>query len=153
MTFAREELLENRAELEPIFTAHWQDVKPDFGNVSLGFDWETYAELERTGQVHFMVARENGHIAGYQCCIARRHMHSQETQVATTAFFFMLPEYRKGWTGVRLFQETERSLAGLGVRNIYTGTKTSKNIAPILRRLGYHEVESVFAKEIACTNS
>lgn len=149
MTFAREGLLCNRAELEPLFEAHWADVQPDFGNVELGFDWETYKALEDSGKVHLMVARADGCIVGYQLCIGQRHLHSMATQVATTAFFFMLPEYRKGWAGFNLFRETENSLRRLGIRNVYVGCKTTKNLAPVFVRLGYHEVERTFAKEIA----
>lgn len=149
MTFAREGLIENRAELEPLFDAHWQDVTPDFCNVELGFDWETYAALEETGQVHLMVARESGKIAGYHLCLARRHLHSIETQVATTAFFFLIPEFRSGWNGVELFRSTEVSLKSLGIQSLYVGSKITKDLSPIFLRLGYHQVETIWAKVIA----
>jgi N-acetylglutamate synthase-like GNAT family acetyltransferase len=148
MTFSREGLMENRAELEPIFRAHWQDVTPDFEGICLGFDWLTYAELENMGAVHFIVAREDKKIVGYQMCIIRPHIHSKDSVVASTTFFFMLPEHRKGWSGVNLFRATEASLKSIGVKNLYVGCKKDKNLSSLFLRIGYHEVERTFCRTL-----
>lgn len=149
MTFHRESLSRNRAELEPLFEAHWKAVPPDFDNVELGFDWEQYGWMEKNGNVHLMVARDEGSIVGYHLVIAQRHLHSMKTQVGVTAFFYLLPQHRKGWSLVNLFKATERSLKEIGVNNLYLGHKTSRNLAPIMRRMGYHQVEALYAKRLA----
>ena len=157
VTFAREGLIENRTELEPIFEAHWEDVVPDFGNVALRFDWDSYGAMEKAGQVHFMVARAGECIAGYHLCLANRHLHSMGTQVAMTAFYYMLPAFRNGFTVMRLFRESEKALKSLGIQSIYlpvktwrkTGRNVERDLAPLLMRLGYYDVERTFAKELA----
>lgn len=149
MIFVHEGLMDNRAELEPLFQQHWDDVTPDFEGIGFGFDWQTYAQLEKMGAVHFMVAREHNKIVGYQLCIIRPHVHSKKDVVATTTFFFMLPEYRSGWNGVELFRATERSLKSFGIKNLYVGCKADKDLSRIFLRLGYHEVERIYAKVIA----
>lgn len=149
ISFARESLIRNRAELEPIFLQHWCSVTPDFHDATLHFDWDSYAEFERTGKVHLMIIRDDGDIVGYQLCLASTHLHSKDFQTAQTAFFYVLPEYRDRMIPSRLFRETEKSLKELGIQHLYVGCKADKDLAPLFVRLGYHQVEALYAKVLA----
>jgi ribosomal protein S18 acetylase RimI-like enzyme len=148
MTYQRESLIENRAELEPLFVLHWNSVTPDFEDAELGFNWDAYAGLELAGAVHFMVLRDEGKIVGYQLCLMSPHLHSQASMTAHTVFYYLLPTYRDRMIPSRLFRETEKSLKATGVHHAYLGFKSDHDLSPILVRLGYHQVETIHAKRL-----
>ena len=67
--------------------------------------------------------------------------------------FWLDPVYRLGWTGIRMFKETEKMLKETGVKMVFVHTKLHfeadrGTIGKLFDRLGYKPVETVYSKFI-----
>jgi N-acetylglutamate synthase-like GNAT family acetyltransferase len=62
--------------------------------------------------------------------------------------YYLLPEHRKGITGVKLFKNAEADLKELGVKKIYTGCKLHLDHTKLFEFLGYTKSDYQFIKLI-----
>jgi hypothetical protein len=146
VTFQEEAFSSLISELPELWNRHWDEVALDKEAVPLAPDWMGYKELERLGMLHIMTARADGKLIGYYFAFVRPHLHYRHTQHAWSDIFIILPEYRKGLTGYRLFVETEKMLKSLGVRKSYVVTKVHIPLKMLMKRLGYRFIERVYSK-------
>jgi L-amino acid N-acyltransferase YncA len=107
-----------------------------------------YRDFETTGRLHLVVARENGKVVGYHLSVVRTHPHYKTSLTAYTDVYFLSKECRKGFAGVRLFREVERTLKARGVEKMFTGTKKSLDMTRVFEYLGWTETERTFTKYI-----
>ena len=136
-----------RSEIERLLPLHWAEVAGERDHIKLDPDWEWYAECDRQDMLQVLTARaDRTELVGYHLSIIRTHPHYKSTLMGFTDIYFIAPEYRKGRTGIQLFIRAEEELRARGVRKIFTGTKLSLDMAPILLRLGWRETERLFTK-------
>ena len=62
---------------------------------------------------------------------------------------YLMPEVRRGSNGSRFLAYCERELVALGVQWIHHSVRPGRDFSPVLRRLGYRPVETLFAKRVA----
>lgn len=135
-------------EMSALWDEHWEEVAIDRDVIKLDPDLAQYAELERSGSLHVVVAREAGQIVGYHISIVRPHLHYRTSLSAFTDVYFLRKSHRQGMTGVRLIKEAEATLAARGVQKMFTGTKLHLDMGPIFERLGWTPTETCFTKVI-----
>lgn len=136
------------AEMSALWTEHWEEVAINRDVIKLDPDLDQYAELERSGALHVVVARERGAIVGYHISIVRPHLHYRRSLSAFTDVYFLRKSHRAGMTGVRLIKAAEESLRARGVQKMFTGTKLHMDMGPIFERLGWTPTETLFTKVI-----
>jgi GNAT superfamily N-acetyltransferase len=75
-------------------------------------------------------------------------LHYKSTLHGLVDLYYLLPAYRKGRAGIRLFQEAERALRAWGVVKLQTATKLHAHLdmSRLLAWLGYTNVEKVYSK-------
>lgn len=134
--------------LRPLWHAHWLEVGSDHDLVPLDVDEGAYLHLHRIGELSVLTVRRDGEIVGYHISIVRPHIRYRTTLVAITDVYYVRPDARRGMVGVNIFREAEKALVQRGVRKLFTGTKKSLDMSPILERLGYREAETVHTKII-----
>jgi GNAT superfamily N-acetyltransferase len=68
--------------------------------------------------------------------------------VACDDAHYLKPEYRKGWTGIRMIRAAEEMLRDLGVKTISYHQKTRPDIdkGAVFERLGYELTERIYMK-------
>ncbi|CAG2132560.1 GNAT family N-acetyltransferase [Cupriavidus numazuensis] len=135
-------------EIRPLWREHWEEVGTDRDRIPLDVDEAAYLHLHRIGELQVLTVRRDGAIVGYHIAIVRPHIRYRTTLVAITDVYYVRPDARKGMVGVNLFRQAEKHLSARGAKKLFTGTKKSLDMGPILIRLGYREAESLYTKFI-----
>ena len=146
VTYTVERLADAQRELETLLPLHWREVAKHQDTIKLAPDWPFYYQQEASGKLHLLVVRAAGRMIGYHIAFVSPHPHYRHSLTASVDIYFVLPEYRKGRVGLRLFKEAEKSLKARGVQRILTSTKVDADKSLLFERLGYRRVEYVYSK-------
>lgn len=144
--YAVERWRDLRAEMLPLLVRHWREVALNHADVPLDIDEKRYADLDEAEALHIVTVRRDGVLVGYHVAIVSAHLHYASTLHGITDVYYLAPECREGFTGVRLFKRVEQEMRALGVKKLFTGTKTHLDMSRLFERLGYQRVEYLFAK-------
>lgn len=146
VVFAVERWKHLRDEMLPLLVRHWREVALNHAEVPLDIDEERYAALDEAGGLHIVTARLDGALIGYHVAIVSTHLHYRSTLHGITDVYYLAPEHREGFTGIRLFKAVEHEMRQLGVRKLFTGTKVHLDMSRLFERLGYTRVEYLYSK-------
>ena len=148
ITFQKEFFLTLMPELPPLFLAHYEEVALDKEHMVLQPAWKQYINLETAGVLHILTVRRDGRLIGYHFNLCYPHLHYADVLCSFSDMFFLRPEYRKGWLGVKMFIENEKMLKTLGVKKMFVMTKVHIDVRKIMKRLNYTFIERIFSKWI-----
>lgn len=138
-------------EMEPLLVEHWREIALGHDKVPLDVARERYQQLCDEGSLHIVAVRDSGQLVGYHVAIVSGHLHYLSTLHGITDVYFLLPQYRKGRTGIHLFQRVEAEMRGLGVKKLFTGAKlhtANGQSGRLFEYLGYQPTETLFTKYI-----
>lgn len=148
------ELLRDIAkELLPVFRRHHAEVE-DFKELApCEPDWDRLFAAELAGALHVLTVRSDGVLVGYAFLFVLPHLHSVSVLTAQIERFYIEPDFRAGWLGVRLLKEPEAKARELGARFLTVSprvnfAKERGTIGRIVERLGYAPIETVYAKPL-----
>lgn len=139
-------------EIKPLLKLHWGEVANHRASVPLDPDWEMYDRLDRTAVLMITTARDDGKLVGYYLSHVTPHPHYKSTLYAFVDVYFLLPEYRNGNTGIRLFMAMEEAMrarmktAGRTKMVLIGRGRLAHNPQAILERLGWKAVETAYTK-------
>lgn len=143
-----------RLEGAGLFAAHWLEASAD-RSVPLALDWDVYARLEQLDHEVCIAARLDGMLIGYAVYLWHDHLHYRGLRVAEADAFFIRPQDRLGFVGIKLFQVAEAALALRGVHEVWQRVKLHvrpgrghSDLGPLFRYLGYRAVETTYRKRI-----
>jgi GNAT superfamily N-acetyltransferase len=145
ITFCVETLADSLPELIPVFPQHWDELALNKDKVPLDPDYAQYLDMEQRGQILFVAGRKAGVIAAYFVGFVRPHIHYRTCLTLAMDIFYIRPEYRGGWTGIKLFRAVEREARQRGVQRAVFGSKMHRDSAALFKRLGYTEIERYFS--------
>lgn len=145
-TYQREAFVSIMAELPPLILAHYAEVSVEEKGDEVDVAWQKYLDFEMAKMLHVLTVRADGKLVGYHICIVRHHLRHADRLCAWSDVFFILPEYRRGPAGIKLFTENEKMLAKLGVKKIFTSTKIHIDLQKLMKRLKYKATEQVWTK-------
>lgn len=148
ISFCTESWSQVRHEIAPLWQRHHDELVQDKDRVPLAPDLAKYQAQDTAGSLHIVTARRRGALVGYVVAIVETHLHYRRTLCAFFDLYYLLPEHRAGWAGVRLFIEAERALKARGVQKLFSGTKLWQDASPIFERLGWVETERLFTRWI-----
>lgn len=134
--------------MDELHQAHFDEVACDQDAIPLAKNHLEYLRLADTGQLHVMTVRADGRIVGYIWGIIRPGLHNATSLMCYTDLYFLLPEFRKGRTGIDMFVAYEKTLRARGVKKVYTGTKIHNGLdrSKIFARLGWTQQEVLYCK-------
>lgn len=135
-------------EMEPILVKHWREIALGHDKVPLDIARDRYQHLCDEGLLHVVTARDNDVLVGYHVAIVSGHLHYESTLHAITDVYFIVPKYRLGFTGIRMFRYIEAEMRKRGVKKLITATKLHLNIGKVLSWLGFAPTETVYTKYI-----
>lgn len=135
-------------EAQPLLKRHWEEIALDKESVPLDPDWQRYANMEAQGQLSVVTVRVKGELVGYSCMIVMPGLHYRQTLHAVMDIFYIAPEYRGHFGGIRLFKRVEAELKRRGVRRIFVGSKLHKDSSRLFTALGYWPIEQWFSKMV-----
>ena len=132
-------------ELKEIIPAHYDElcVTKDF---PLAPDYEAYGRLYMADMLRCITVREDGALIGYALFIVNPHLHYKTCRTAFEDIYFLKKEYRKGRTGIRLFQFAEEELRKDGVDRMIVHTKIHLDNSRLFEYLGYKHTDKLYTK-------
>lgn len=133
-------------EMRVLWPAHWEEIAINRDTIKLAPDYQSYEAFDDSGALHIVTAREGGKIAGYHISIVKTHLHYKNDLHGFTDVYYISPEYRQGWVGIKLFKYVEKTLKARGVKKLFTGTKLHLDMGPLFERMGWHETERLYTK-------
>lgn len=143
------------AGLDDLIHLDWEEIEIEHEKVPLDVRWPEYRRLEKVGVLRPFYAWDKDRLVGYSVFFLNEPLHHGLTKWAINDLIYLLPEYRRGWSGVRLIRQSEAALRELGAKVISYQVKTkgdlgSKHrrgtVGDLLARLGYTRVEEAWAK-------
>lgn len=151
VTYQVEKWRDLRPDMEPILREHWLEIALGHDKVPLDIDHDKYNALCDCGALRIVTVRDDGRLIGYHVAIVGGHLHYASTCHGITDVYFILPEYRKGRVGIRMFQFVEADMRSLGVKKLFTGCKlhtADGKSGKLFEYLGYKATETLFTKYI-----
>lgn len=137
-------------ELRPLFARLWDEVAIDKDRFTAECAEAKYAALDAQGILHLATAREEGKLCGYFLVFLTPNAHYADAGLmGFTDMYFLLPEFRKGNTGLRLFSFMEETLRTRGVVKFYTSHKLHRDRSAMLKTLGFKATDIVYSKVLA----
>jgi GNAT superfamily N-acetyltransferase len=134
-------------EMEPLWPAHYEELSLDKDRVKLGGCLERYAEMENLGILVVVTVRSDKQLVGYYVFMLLPHLHYKDAGLmAYTDMYFLLPEFRKGGTGVKMFLAVEQAMKNAGAVKAYTSHKIHQDHSELLKRLGWKASDIVYTK-------
>lgn len=132
-------------ELAPILPEHYEElcVTKDF---PLEPDFAAYDRLNTARMLKAVTCRNDGELVGYIIFIIQPHLHYMSCITAFEDLYYVKKEYRKGRTGIKLFQFSEKVLKDAGVKRIIMHTKIHMDNSRLFEYLGYKNTDKLFTK-------
>jgi GNAT superfamily N-acetyltransferase len=132
-------------ELAPILPEHYEElcVTKDF---PLEPDFNAYDRLYQAGCLRAITCRKDKELIGYIIFTVYPHLHYRSCITAFEDLYYVKKEYRKGRTGIKLFQFAEQTLKDSGVNRIIMHTKIHLDNSRLFEYLGYKNTDKLFTK-------
>jgi len=137
--------LENLPKLQEVIKDHYEElsVTKEF---PLDPDWDAYKSLLDINRLKFITCKDNEELIGYIIFFIAPHLHYRTCLTAFEDIYFLKKEYRKGRTGLKLFQFAEKTLKNQGINRVIYNTKVHSDNSALFEYLGYKFVDKVFTK-------
>lgn len=146
VTFNVESIFNLRAEIEPLWERQFVEMEiGDEGLAPLSPDWGGLGRAERAGQMMLVIAREGGQLVGYEMFFIVRPWYA-DALVAICGGIWLDYRCRKGGTGLRLMDYSDKILNERGVVKTKRTAKIGTQLDKILIRLGYQENEHHYVR-------
>lgn len=127
---------------------HWNEIALNKDKIKLNLAWDKYKALDDAGTWFCVTVRDDGKMVGYFIGFIMPHLHYIDNIMLFYDIFYLKPDYRKGMTGIKLFQVMENEAKKRGVVKMYVSTKLGHDIGRIFEYLGYTAIERVYSKMI-----
>lgn len=136
-------------DAEALWPLHYQELALNQDRIKLDVDRERYAHGEKDGNLIIVTARDGEKLVGYCLMMIVPHFHYKSSgKMGYVDVYYLLPEYRKGGNGARLFMAMEIALKAIGVRELYQSTKIHKDESRLFEALGYKKSDIILRKYI-----
>lgn len=150
MEFQRELLEKNERLIEemwPLLEVHYKTIA-HFKDIPLIPDFDAYRTAEKNGGLRIFTARKDGLIYGYSVFFVRRNVHYSTSLQAVQDVLFMDEHFRRGLSGYRFIRWCDDQLRQEGIQVVYHHVKIDHDFSPVLQRMGYQEIERIWAKRL-----
>ena len=148
LTLQVESFTELLGELKPLLPLHWEELALDKDKVPLDPQFDIYIRREAAGEVMMVTARRDGELVGYFIGFVAPGLHYKTCLTLIMDIFFIRPDARNGFAGVKLFKAVEKEARRRGVQRMIVGSKMHADASVLFERLNYLPVETYFSKWI-----
>ncbi|MDE7064660.1 MAG: GNAT family N-acetyltransferase [Desulfovibrionaceae bacterium] len=138
-----------RPDAAPLARRHWEESASGVITEKPAVDAALYHKMDAAGMLHITTARDGATLVGYAVYIlSPTNQHYRGMATAESDAFFLLPEYRRGWDGLRMLQHAEAMLAARGVVLISQRFPASREYGALFRRMGYRLEEHLYMRRL-----
>lgn len=135
------------AEVLPLLKDHYRELRGEDGP-AFSPDTQRYWWMANNGLLRIATAYDGKTLVGYCVNLLSKGLHYSETIYAGNDIFYLKPDYRKGTTALSFIDFVERDLATIGVHVSQWHVKPNPDFSPLLRRRGYHLLETIWEKNL-----
>lgn len=129
-----------------LFNKHWEDLAID-KVIPWDLNHKLYEQMESSGMLHCVTARNNGKIVGYHVGILGPHLHYRTAgMMCYEDMYYLLPEFRAGGTGARFFMFIETALREIGITKWFVSCKKHQDHSQLFVGLGFRLQDLGFTK-------
>lgn len=145
ITYKIDDWMENLPKFKAIIGQHYEEVETlkDFG---LDIDYDTYESVYNSKKLVFVSAKDNDELVGYIVFFVMPHIHYKNCLAAHEDLYFLKPEYRKGFNGIKMFKFAQEYLKSIGVDLVLYATKFGTDNSSLFKYLGCKPIDKVFTK-------
>jgi GNAT superfamily N-acetyltransferase len=147
ISYQRESAATVVQEIVPLLYLHWQEIA-HYKDIPLDPDTDAYLALDGAGALRVYTARADGQLIGYCIYFVRPNIHYRTSLQAVQDVLFLLPEHRKGRVGFGLIHFADEQLRAEGVQAAYQHVKKSHDFGPLLERMGYEHVDTIYGRRL-----
>lgn len=148
VTFQVEDLKDCKDGTKWLWDLHYEEIAHNKHAIKLDVDFERYQLLSDAGALYIVTIKDAEKIVGYYVAILSNHIRYKTSLTATTDIYYLHPDYRKAWIGLKLFRFVEEDLKGRGVERMIVTTKVKLDNSPIFERLKWVFTEKLYTKLI-----
>jgi len=148
LTIAQESWTQILPELQGIIVQHWEEIALSKDKIKLRVNWDTYSQFDAKGILKCLSVRDHGKLVGYFIGFVVENPHYMGYKLGQTDVYYILPYYRKGRIGLRLFQAVEKMFRAEGCVKMVTATKLHFDHSNLFEHLGWNRVEVTYTKEL-----
>jgi GNAT superfamily N-acetyltransferase len=113
---------------------------------------DRYLGYEASGNLFLATVRDGGQLAGFALMYLFESMHDQTVQ-AQEDLFYLLPEYRLGWTAIALLNEVEEECRRRGCAELKMTAALGSKAGAILSARHYATVSEQYCKSLVRADS
>jgi len=140
MKYQKERIADCTVDATMLGAMHWREVMSGPFRLNM----VGYINHEQRGKFAYYTARtDTGEIAGQAGFCIWRSNNSSRVQ-AVDDFYYVVPAHRNGFTAVRLLRCAINDLKVGGVDDIMLGHMVSRDLGPLLQRLGMVEAGAIY---------
>jgi GNAT superfamily N-acetyltransferase len=129
----------------PLAAEHWQEVSWQPGTRE-DLDKDLYQASEEAGSFIMFTARNDDVLVGYASFYVGRSAHRKGRIDAIQDAIYLMPAFRGH--AAQLIAAADRLLADRGVSSVAHSVRNARNFGPVLERMGYRPIETVYAREL-----
>lgn len=133
-------------EVAPLAILEWSES--GHPTIELDIDWESYFILEQQGKLKFFTVRKEELLIGYFLVVVVAPLTTKGDLMGCYDAVYVHKDYRKSTVGKRLFKFVEMCLKEDGITRVMASSSKKNPIGNFLTRMGYHEVETKYEKEL-----
>jgi len=148
VTFQPEKFSDVYEECAALAPAHYQEIAAYQDIYSLNWNTAAYKKAEDADQIAVIAARSGLRLVGYFIMFIMPHPHYVGTLIATEDIHYLVPEFRRGWTGAKLIRAAEAHARERGCKVIFSRTKARLHHDAFYRRLGYELMDLTYTKRL-----
>lgn len=145
LTYQQENWNDCKEDMRPIWQIHWDELGQQ-GGLTFGVAEDNYERLAHNRALIVTTARFNGELVGYHYAILTHSLHSKNCLIAVVDVCYLHPDHRKGDNGLKLMRCAEGAIREAGAQKLFFSYKPSRDLSPILQRMGYGLEEVTYSK-------
>lgn len=136
-------------EILPLCARHKDEIA-HYQDIDLNVDVEKYEQLERMGVVKLYTVRSlpDWQLIGYEVVMVSPNLHYRDSVQAKVDVLYIAPEFRRGRLGMKLIDYVDSMLRDQGVAVTYQHVKHSHDFGPLLKRLNYESIETIWGRRL-----
>ena len=138
----------DRLQVEALIKKHQDEIVVHKHLQRLDPDWKRYRELVQQNRIFVIFARDEYEIVGYIVVFVLRHLHDRTLVYSMDDLYYIEQTQRGAGIGAGMIAAAERHAKKLGSRLMTLRAKKDSRAARFLQLIGYHEFETVYAKEL-----
>jgi len=132
-------------ELEAIFPEHYEELSV-MKKYPLELNYDKWNAYKNANMIRCITCRKDEELIGYIVFFVFQHLYHKSCKTAIEDIYFLKKQYRKGRTGIKMFQYAEQVLKDSGVNFVVLHTKVKSDNSKLFEYLGYEYTDKAFSK-------